>query len=233
MDAWHIGVLIAVGVVAAGAAARGFGAGRIISSLVLVAIASIAVVSAAVSALVTVNMRTYDTLEPSTTLAYITFTQVRPTLYDAQVERPGRDGADAPPPLELQAEGDMWRVDARLLRPKLAHATDGTATLYRIERLTSAFAAPDATFASPAAARRDTPSERLSSNVGLDVWTLSRGPARTVSPWDPIAPTPALEGPLADGAVFALAVDDRSEVFVRPENAQARAAFDTFNAMQP
>lgn len=186
--------------------------------------------------LVQSNLRTYAPLPLDEDIALIGVSEVRGGLYDLDVEWLGDPLASATDPGQrlFEAEGDVWRVSGQLLTPKAwAKPLVGAAPLYRLQSVSSLAMARDDTFEEPLDLPRSTPPVLWTQPAGTEMWFRSRGRLKWFSPWRATRPDTRLEGPMTDGGVYAIALDDRGQFYVRSMNDAGQRALDAFFEVGP
>lgn len=177
--------------------------------------------AAALIALMGLNVRTYAPLPAINDVLRIGVQEVEPGLFDLQIVWAPLTDDIAPRRLELQTEGEVWRMQARILHPRSWAGWALDETLFRFDTLTGLDAGADAGL-------HRAPVERLSRRYGLDVWSLSRRVGRLVSPWRAAMPSQALQAPLIDGGEFLIVRNGAADLSVMAGNEAARLAMEAF-----
>jgi hypothetical protein len=168
----------------------------------------------AASALLGLNIQTYQRLTYEQPVAEVTFAQQGPQIYDVTMTLP--DGAKS----QYVLRGDEWQIDARVIKWKPWANVAGLDASYRLERLGGRYADINA----ERTAERTV--YQLSTNPGLDLWALADQYA-SVAPVMDAKYGSATYVPMADGATFYVTMS-QTGLLARPANDPARAAVESW-----
>ena len=164
---------------------------------------------AALMAAISINLYTYDRLTHESTIAEVSFQEIRPQHFGAHVLFKNNTKI-------LDLRGDEWQIDARVLKWRGMAVLIGFDTLYRLDRLSGRY--------------RDITQERtrlrtvhsLSKEQGLDLWMIGRRYAHWI-PWVDAVYGSATYMPMVDGASYTVSVSSTG-LLARPSNDTARKA---------
>jgi hypothetical protein len=164
---------------------------------------------AALMAAISINLYTYDRLTHESTIAEVSFQEIRPQHFGAHVLLKNNTKI-------LDLRGDEWQIDARVLKWRGMAVLIGFDTLYRLDRLSGRY--------------RDITQERtglrtvhsLSEEQGLDLWMIGRRYAHW-TPWVDAVYGSATYMPMVDGASYTVFVSSTG-LLSRPSNDIARKA---------
>lgn len=164
---------------------------------------------AALMAAISINLYTYDRLTHESTIAEVSFHEIGPQHFGADVLFKNNTKI-------LDLRGDEWQIDARVLKWRGMAVLIGFDTLYRLDRLSGRY--------------RDITQERtglrtvhsLSEEQGLDLWMIGRRYAHWI-PWVDAVYGSATYMPMVDGASYTVSVSSTG-LLARPSNDIARKA---------
>jgi hypothetical protein len=164
---------------------------------------------AALMAAISINLYTYDRLTHESTIAEVSFQEIRPQHFGAHVLLKNNTKI-------LDLRGDEWQIDARVLKWRGMAVLIGFDTLYRLDRLSGRY--------------RDITQERtglravhsLSEEQGLDLWMIGQRYAHWI-PWVDAVYGSATYMPMVDGASYTVSVSSTG-LLARPSNDIARKA---------
>ena len=164
---------------------------------------------AALTAAISINLYTYDRLTHESTIAEVSFHEIGPQHFGADVSFKNNTKIS-------DLRGDEWQIDARVLKWRGMAVLIGFDTLYRIDRLSGRY--------------RDITQERrglrtvhsLSEEQGLDLWMIGRRYAHWI-PWVDAVYGSATYMPMVDGASYTVSVSSTG-LLARPSNDIARKA---------
>jgi len=164
---------------------------------------------AALMAAISINLYTYDRLTHESTIAEVSFQEIRPQHFGAHVLLKNNTKI-------LDLRGDEWQIDARVLKWHGMAVLIGFDTLYRLDRLSGRY--------------RDITQERtglrtvhsLSEEQGLDLWMIGQRYAHWI-PWVDAVYGSATYMPMVDGASYTVSVSSTG-LLARPSNDIARKA---------
>lgn len=168
-----------------------------------------AVVALAVLSLLLVDLAAYRALSRETVVATVSFRQLAPQRFEAQVASIGRSE-----PRTFEIRGDQWQVDARVLTWQGPLSVLGMEPLYRLERFSGRY--------------RDLEQERGAIRT---VYSLDDGGWISADDWVHWIPWidsrfgSAAYMPMVDGGLFEVGLTARGLV-ARPVNQPAREAVD-------
>jgi hypothetical protein len=109
------------------------------------------------------DIRDYDEMAPGSKIARITFAELKPQIYVAQITY--KDGRFPAQSFEIQ--GDQWQMDARILAWKGPLRDWGMQPLYRLSRLSGRYMTLEQARNAPRSVFELGPPDR-----GIDVWQL-------------------------------------------------------------
>ena len=172
----------------------------------------IALVLALVSALAAVNLNGYRIMDQEVTDATISFDKLDKQLYKANVVLQG-----SATELPFEIAGDLWQMDARIIKWKGPFAALGGTPLYKLDRLQGRYyALEDERIRARSVYAVSNP------DVGFDLWTSFKTLSRH-SPWFDAEYGSATYLPMADGALFSVRLTFAGMI-ARPENDRAELA---------
>lgn len=171
-----------------------------------------ALVLAGLLGLVAVNVSGYRPLNPEYTVATIRFEQIEPQYFRAHLELQSTGVA-----VPYDMTGDLWQIDARILKWKgwLARLSDVPG--YKLDRLQGRY------YVLEDEQTRPRSLYALSNpDIGFDLWHAVRALSRHLD-WFDAEYGSATFLPMADGAEFSLRLTPGGMI-ARPENAAAEQA---------
>lgn len=158
------------------------------------------------------NLYTYERLSHEQPVADLGFERLANGGYRAELQT--ADGRVR----SFELHGDEWQLDARVLKWHPAANLLGLDACYRLQRLSGRYAdIREET-------RRPSTAHALSTDRGLDIWSLAQRHDR----WLPLVDArygSATYLPMADGARFSVSLT-QSGLVARAENAAARRALE-------
>lgn len=165
-----------------------------------------------VTALGAININGYRVLDQEVTVATISFDKLDKQLYKATVVL---QGSAIEMPFEMA--GDLWQMDARIIKWKGPFAAMGGTPLYKLDRLQGRYYSLEDE-------RTKARSIYAISNpdVGFDLWRLFKNLSRHVA-WFDAEYGSATYLPMADGAIFSVRLT-YAGMIARPENDRAELA---------
>lgn len=172
----------------------------------------LSLVLAVVLALTAINANGYRPLNEEYTVATVSFQRVDQQLFKATVTLQST-GAEMP----FEIAGDMWQIDARVIKWKGPLATLGGVPGYKLDRLQGRyFALEDEQTKARSVFALSNP------DIGFDLWTAVRKLSRHLD-WCDAEYGSATYLPMADGAQFSVRLT-ASGMIARPENEAAEQA---------
>ncbi len=164
---------------------------------------------AALMAAISINLYTYARLTHESIIAEVSFHEIEPQHFAADVSFKNETKI-------LDLRGDEWQMDARVLKWRGIAVLIGFDTLCRLDRLSGRY--------------RDITRERtaphtahsLSEDRGLDLWMIGRRYARWI-PWVDALYGSATYMPMVDGARYTVSVSTTG-LLARPSNPIASKA---------
>lgn len=179
------------------------------SSLVLI-------LGAVSTALVGVNLLTYQRLTHEQLAVEVRFTRAGDQQYDALLTYP------AGTTQQVALRGDEWQVDARVLKWQAFANVVGFDTAYRLERISGRYTDIERERNAPRTVHALNPPDRV------DVWTMLRTWRRYL-PWIDALHGSAVYLPMNDGAQYQVVVSQNG-LIARPQNDAARQAVGAWKA---
>lgn len=172
----------------------------------------LALASALLLGLLAINLGNYRLLDEEKSVATISFDKTADQLYKATLVLQGSHRERL-----FEMTGDLWRLDARIIRWNGPLASPGGLPLYKLDRLQGRYYSLEDE-------QRHTRNLYLISNpdVGFKLWPAFRMLSRH-SPWFETGYGSAAWLPMADGALFSLRLT-ASGIIARPENEPAQVA---------
>lgn len=164
--------------------------------------------------LVALNLYTYAKLTEEAPVARLSFEQIAPQRFVAQLIT--ADGRRA----SFELAGDEWQLDARVLKWHGWANLAGLHTLYRLERLSGRYQTVHEELTAPRTVID------LNSERGLDLWSL----ANEYPDWVPLVDAKygsAVYLPMGDGADYQVAITT-SGLVARPSNAVAQVLVESW-----
>lgn len=160
------------------------------------------------------NLATYQRLTAERAVATVSLEQLGPQVFAAMVSTPD---FDAPRAFELR--GDLWQMDARILKFQPWANVAGLDSLYRLERLSGRYASVE----------QERTAERsvyqLSANPGLDLYQLAQA-NRALGMIDAQYGSGTYV-PMANDAIYDVFMT-QTGLIARPVNMAARDATDAW-----
>ena len=159
--------------------------------------------------LFSLNLFSYQQLSREAPLVTVSFRELGPQSFAATLADPGGENVD------YQLSGDLWRVDARVIRWKGFFALLGFQSGYQLERVQGRYLTLEDE-------RNKEASEYLVSRpaIGFDVWQNAR------TGWSMMINADYASGalmPMADGAIYEVTLAN-SGLIARPLNEAAQNA---------
>lgn len=172
----------------------------------------LALFAAVAFGLTALNLNGYRALNQEVTVATISFDKVDKQLYKANVVL---EGGSVEMPFEIA--GDLWQMDARIIKWKGPMAAVGGSPLYKLDRISGRYYALEDE-------RSKARSVYAVSNpdVGFDLWSAFNDLSRYI-PWFDAEYGSATYLPMADGALFSVRLTFAGMI-ARPENDRAELA---------
>ena len=164
---------------------------------------------AALMAAISINLYTYDRLTHESTIAEVSFKEIRPQHFGAHVLFKNNTKI-------LDLRGDEWQIDARVLKWRGMAVLIGFDTLYRLDRLSGRYWDLSQERTGPRTVHS------LSEEPGLDLWMIAKRYARWI-PWVDAVYGSATYMPMVDGAHYTVSVSS-SGLLARPGNDIAHKA---------
>ena len=160
---------------------------------------------------IALDLYSYQQLLVDKPIATVSFEQIEKQKFVATVAMTARGDVD-----EYYLSGDQWQMDARVIRWKGAMRTLGGKPGYRLDRISGRYL----TLADERTQDRTVYSLR-EQEYGLDLWAWAR--EQDGMPWMEAAYGSATYVPMADGAVFEVALS-HSGLVAKPLNEAAEQA---------
>ena len=159
--------------------------------------------------LTALNINGYKALDQEVTVATISFDKIDKQLYKANVVL---QGSSVEMPFEIA--GDLWQMDARIIKWKGPLAAVGGTPLYKLDRLQGRYYALEDE-------RSKARSVFAISNpdIGFDLWSTFNDLSHSF-PWFDAEYGSATYLPMADGALFSVRLTFAGMI-ARPENDRA------------
>jgi hypothetical protein len=168
----------------------------------------------AATALLGLNIHTYNRLTYEQPVAEISFQQTAPKVFKAIVTEPGVA------PVDYELLGDQWQMDARVLKWRSWANILGLNATYRLDRLQGRYAdVKDETTAARSV-------YQLGTNPGIDLWGIANKYGRNIPLVDTVYGSGAYM-PMADGATYEVAIT-QSGLIARAANQPARSAAENW-----
>lgn len=161
--------------------------------------------------LLAVNLLSYHQLTREEPVATVSFKQIAPQSYAATVSQPG--GASA----QYELSGDLWQLDARIIKWKGIFALLGVHPGYQLDRISGRYLSLEDELS-----RERTVYQIATPAIGLDVWQ------RAYTGWSLMFDAQygsATYLPMADGAIFEVTLGN-SGLIGRPLNGSAQTAVE-------
>jgi hypothetical protein len=175
-------------------------------------IGMLALVASVVLGLTALNLNGYKLLNEEVTVATISFDKIDKQLYKANVVLQG-NAVEMP----FEIAGDLWQMDARIIKWKGPFAALGGTPLYKLDRLQGRYyALEDERIRARSVYAVSNP------DVGFDLWTSFKTLSRHF-PWFDAEYGSATYLPMADGALFSVRLTFAGMI-ARPENDRAEMA---------
>ena len=155
------------------------------------------------------NLFSYHELREGRPIATVSFRNTAPQTYIATVSQPSGESRD------FQLKGDLWQLDARIVRWKGLLALFGFAPGYELDRIQGRYLALE-----DERSRERTVYEIASDHIGVDVWASAR------DGWSMVVDArygSATYLPMADGAIFEVRLES-SGLVGKPLNGSAQQA---------
>ncbi|OUS23621.1 hypothetical protein A9Q99_26605 [Gammaproteobacteria bacterium 45_16_T64] len=163
--------------------------------------------------LLAVNVFSYQQMKNEQSVATLSFERVDKQLYDVTVSQPsGRE-------MRYEVRGDLWQIDARVIKWEGVLSAIGFTTGYKLDRLQGRFI----TLEQERSTKR-TVYALSEPDVGFDLWSA----IKSSSGWLPIVDAAygsATFLPMADGAIFSVSIGNAGLV-ARPLNDRADLALE-------
>lgn len=160
------------------------------------------------------NLFSYHQLTTDKPIATVSFRQVAPQVFSATVTP--SDGA----PSEFELHGDLWQLDARIIKWKGVFALFGFQPGYQLDRIAGRYIRLE-----DERSRERTVYEIRSPSVGFDLWENAR------NGWSLMVDArygSATYLPMDDGAIFEVALTS-SGLIGRPLNGSAQQAVERWD----
>lgn len=160
------------------------------------------------------NLFSYHQLTRETPIATVSFREVGPQLYSATIAR--RDGINT----EYELRGDLWQLDARIIKWKGLFALFGFAPGYQLDRIAGRYLSLE-----DERSRERTVYQLHRDAVGFDIWESAR------SGWSLMVDASygsATYLPMANGAIFEVTLSGTGLVG-RPLNGSAQEAVERWD----
>lgn len=172
----------------------------------------LALAVAVVTGLGALNLNGYKRMDQEAVVATISFDKVDKQLYKANVVLQGSSTE-----LPFEIAGDLWQMDARIIKWKGPFAALGGSPLYKLDRLQGRYYTLEDE-------RTKARSVFAISNpdVGFDTWEAFKGLSRHFA-WFDADYGSATYLPMADGALFSVRLTFAGMI-ARPENDRAEIA---------
>lgn len=172
----------------------------------------LALVAAIVLAITAINANGYRPLNEEYTVATISFDRIDNQIFRATLVMQS-SGTEMP----FEIAGDLWQIDARVIKWKGPLAAFGAQPGYKLDRLQGRY------YSLEDEQTRARSIYALSNpDIGFDLWSVLRGLSRHVD-WFDAEYGSATYLPMADGAQFSVRLT-ASGMIARPENEQAEQA---------
>ena len=172
----------------------------------------LALMAAVVLGLLALNLNGYRLLNEEETVATISFDKIDKQIYKANVVL---QGSSVEMPFEIA--GDLWQMDARIIKWKGPFAAFGGSPLYKLDRLQGRYYALE-----DERTRARSIYAVSNPDVGFDLWHSFKSLSR-FSPWFDAEYGSATYLPMADGALFSVRLTFAGMI-ARPENDRAEIA---------
>lgn len=161
------------------------------------------------------DVRDYNEIEPGSKIARVTFAQLKPQIFVAQITyTEGRFTAQS-----FEIQGDQWQMDARILAWKSPLRDWGIQPLYRLSRLSGRYMTLEQARTAPRSVYALGPPNR-----GIDVWQLMHQWHETLPLFLPQYGS-ATFMPMANQAAFDIVLTDTG-LAAQPANEIARLSLD-------
>lgn len=172
----------------------------------------LALAAAVILALTALNLNGYRLLNQEVVVATISFDQIDRQLYKANVVLQG-SGVEMP----FEIAGDLWQMDARIIKWRGPFAAVGGTPLYKLDRLQGRYYALE-----DERSRSRSVYAISNPDVGFDLWNAFHKLSRHF-PWFDAEYGSATYLPMADGALFSVRLTFTGMI-ARPENDRADMA---------
>ena len=172
----------------------------------------LALAFAAVMALSALNFNAYKAINQEVTVATISFDKIGNQLYKANVVL---QGGTTEVPYEIA--GDLWQIDARIIKWKGPLAALGGKPAYKLDRLEGRYYTLE-----DERSKARSVYELSNPDVGFDLWATLKKLSHYVG-WFDAEYGSATFLPMADGALFSVRLTS-SGMIARPENERAEMA---------
>ena len=172
----------------------------------------LALAVAVVMALTALNFNAYKAINQETTIATISFDKIGNQLYKANVVL---QGGTTEVPYEIA--GDLWQIDARIIKWKGLLASLGGKPAYKLDRLEGRYYTLE-----DERSKARSVYELSNPDVGFDLWTSLKKLSHYIG-WFDAEYGSATFLPMADGALFSVRLTN-SGMIARPENDRAEMA---------
>lgn len=168
--------------------------------------------AAVILGLTALNINGYRMLNQEVVVATISFDKVDKQIYKANVVL---QGSSVEMPFEIA--GDLWQMDARIIKWKGPFAAAGGTPLYKLDRLQGRYYALE-----DERTRARSVYAISNPDVGFDLWSTFNKLSRHF-PWFDAEYGSATYLPMADGALFSVRLTFAGMI-ARPENDRADMA---------
>jgi len=172
----------------------------------------LALAFAVVMALFALNFNAYKAINQEVTVATISFDKIGNQLYKANVVL---QGGTTEVPYEIA--GDLWQIDARIIKWKGPLAALGGKPAYKLDRLEGRYYTLE-----DERSKARSVYELSNPDVGFDLWSTLKKLSHYVG-WFDAEYGSATFLPMADGALFSVQLTS-SGMIARPENDRAEIA---------
>lgn len=172
----------------------------------------LALVAAVVLGLTALNLNGYRMLNQEVTVATISFDKIDKQVYKANVVL---EGSSVEMPFEIA--GDLWQMDARIIKWKGPFAAAGGSPLYKLDRLQGRYYALE-----DERTRARSVYAISNPDIGFDLWNAFHKLSRYF-PWFDAEYGSATYLPMADGALFSVRLTFVGMI-ARPQNDRAERA---------
>lgn len=166
-------------------------------------------------ALLAINVFSYQNLTAEATVATLSFERSDHQVFRVTVVLP--DGTE----LTFRVSGDLWQIDAKILKWHGLLAAAGLAPGYKLDRLQGRYISLE-----DERSRERTVYALSEPDVGFDLWETIQSSGWL--PWVDAVYGSATYLPMADGAMFSVSVA-HSGLLARPMNEHAAVAVNDWN----